>query len=51
MLLVLVCLAAILIPLHHKLEKWATNRLITKNKEVRLANAKKTIDKLRDEVN
>jgi len=51
MLLVLVCLAAILIPLHHKLEKWATNRLITKNKEVRLANAKKTIDKLGDEVN
>ena len=48
MLLVLVCLAAILIPLHHKLEQWATNRLISKNKEVRLANAKKTITKLEE---
>ena len=49
MLLVLVCIAVILIPLHHKLEKWATNKLIKKNKEVRLANAKKTIIKLEEE--
>jgi len=49
MLVVLVCLAAILIPIHHKLEKWATNKLIKKNKEVRLAKAKKTITKLEDE--
>jgi tetratricopeptide (TPR) repeat protein len=51
MLLVLVCMAAILIPLHHKLEKWATNTLIKKNKEVRLAKAKKTIITLEEETN
>ena len=49
MLLALVCLAALLIPLHHKLEKWATNKLIKKNKEIRLANAKKTINTLEEE--
>jgi len=46
MLLVLVFLAAILIPLHHKLEKWATNKLIKKNIEVRLTKAKKIITAL-----
>lgn len=30
MLLALVCIAALLVPLHHKLEKWATHRLIEK---------------------
>jgi tetratricopeptide (TPR) repeat protein len=49
MLLALVCIAALLIPLHHKLEKWATNKLIKKNKEIRLANAKKTIYTLEEE--
>ena len=49
MLLALVCIAALLIPLHHKLEKWATNKLIKKNKEIRLANAKKTINTLEEE--
>ena len=46
MLLALVCIAALLVPLHHKLEKWATVKLVEKNKETRLANAKKTIEKL-----
>ena len=46
MLLILVCLAAILVPLHHRVEKWATKKLVEKNKQVRLANAKKTIEKL-----
>jgi hypothetical protein len=49
MLLALVCIAGMLIPLHHKLEKWATNKLVKKNKEVRLANAKKTIETLKEE--
>jgi len=49
MLLALVCLAAMLIPLHHKLEKWATNKLIKKNKEIRLANAKKTLSTLQED--
>ena len=51
MLLVLVCLSAILIPLHHKLEKWATSKLIKKNIKVRLAKAKKTITALEEETN
>ena len=46
MLLALVCIAALLIPLHHKLEKWATHKLVEKNKQIRLANAKKTIEEL-----
>lgn len=46
MLLALVCIAALLIPLHHKVEKWTTARLVEKNKQIRLAAAKKTIEKL-----
>jgi tetratricopeptide (TPR) repeat protein len=46
MLLALVCIAALLIPAHNKLEKWTTKKLVEKNKAVRLANAKKTIEKL-----
>jgi hypothetical protein len=46
MLLALVCIAALLVPLHHKLEKWATHRLVEKNKKVRLEAARRTIQKL-----
>jgi len=46
MLLALVCIAALLVPLHHKLEKWATQKLVEKNKQIRLASAKKTIERL-----
>ena len=46
MLLALVCIAALLVPLHHKLEKWVTAKLVEKNKQVRLAAAKKTIEQL-----
>ena len=46
MLLALVFIAALLVPLHHKLEKWTTNKLVEKNKAIRLANAKKTIEQL-----
>jgi len=49
MLLALVCIAALLVPLHHKLEKWATTKLVDKNKMIRLAAAKKTIELLSDE--
>ncbi len=48
MLLALVCIAALLVPLHHKLEKWTTVKLVEKNKATRLANAKKTIEKLEE---
>lgn len=46
MLLALVCIAALLVPLHHKLEKWTTHKLVEKNKMIRLAAAKKTIEEL-----
>lgn len=49
MLLALVCIAALLVPLHHKLEKWATHKLVEKNKQVRLAAAKRTINELEKE--
>ena len=49
MLLALVGIAALLVPLHHKLEKWATHKLVEKNKQVRLASAKKTIRLLSEE--
>lgn len=46
MLIALVSIAALLVPLHHKAEKWAVTRLVVKNKEIRLAAAKKTIEEL-----
>ncbi|HSN59787.1 MAG TPA: tetratricopeptide repeat protein [Ferruginibacter sp.] len=46
MLLALVCIGALLIPLHRRVEKWATSKLVEKNKRIRLAYAKKTIEKL-----
>jgi len=49
MLGVMVCIAALLIPLHHKLEHWITHKMVQKNKRIRLAAAKKTIAKLEGE--
>lgn len=46
MLLGLVAIASLIIPLHHKLEHWATHKLVEKNKAIRLKNAKKTIQEL-----
>jgi len=46
MLLALVCIAALLVPIHHKMERWAIAKLVEKNKAIRLANAKKTIELL-----
>jgi tetratricopeptide (TPR) repeat protein len=46
MLLSLVCIAALLVPLHHRLEKWTTQKLVEKNKQARLRAAKKTIEQL-----
>ncbi|MDB5223654.1 MAG: hypothetical protein JWN83_2321 [Chitinophagaceae bacterium] len=50
MLLVLVCIAALLVPLHHKLQKWALAKLVEKNKKIRLAAAKKTIEQLSEKI-
>jgi len=49
MLLALVCIAALLVPLHHRVEKWSTNKLVEKNKQIRLTAAKKTIQELETE--
>jgi hypothetical protein len=46
MLIALVCIAALMIPLHHKLEKWATKLLVAKNAAIRLAKAKRTVEEL-----
>jgi hypothetical protein len=46
MLLALICIAALLVPLYRKLEKWATRKLVEKNKRVRLEAAKKAIIQL-----
>ncbi|MDZ4824530.1 MAG: hypothetical protein SH856_13815 [Flavobacteriales bacterium] len=51
MLLALVCMAAMLVPLHHRVEKWATHKLVEKNKQIRLAAAKRTIEKLEGDAN
>jgi hypothetical protein len=45
-LLALVCITALLVPLHHKVEHWATAKLVEKNKKIRLESAKKTIEQL-----
>ena len=43
MLLVMVCIASLLVPIHHWMEKWITHKLVEKNNKIRLAAAKKTI--------
>jgi tetratricopeptide (TPR) repeat protein len=49
MLTAMVCIAALLVPLHHRLEKWAKKTLVEKNKQIRLVAARKTIAKLEGE--
>jgi len=46
MLGVLIAIGALLIPFHHKLEKWITKIMVEKNKKIRLDAAKKTIAEL-----
>jgi tetratricopeptide (TPR) repeat protein len=46
MLCALVIISALLIPLHHRIEKWVIEKMIEKNKFIRLAAARKTIEKL-----
>lgn len=48
MLLALVAIAALIVPLHHRLERWTTKKLVEKNKAIRLAKAKKTIEELEE---
>ena len=46
MLLILIGIGALLVPLHHRLEKWITKIMVEKNKKIRLEAAKKTIQQL-----
>ncbi len=46
MLLILIAIGALLVPLHHKLEKWMTMVMVEKNKKIRLEAAKRTIEQL-----
>jgi tetratricopeptide (TPR) repeat protein len=49
MLLALVAIASLLIPFHHKMEHWIKEKMVEKNKAIRLAAAKKTIEQLEKE--
>ncbi len=51
MLIALVIIAAMLIPLHLRVEKWAIEKLVEKNKQIRLERAKKTVADLSDKEN
>ena len=51
MLLILIGIGALLVPLHHRLEKWITKIMVEKNKKIRLDAAKKTIAQLEGERN
>ena len=46
MLIILIAIGAMLVPLHHRLEKWLTKKMIEKNKAIRLSEARKTIKQL-----
>ena len=46
MLGILIVIGGILVPFHHKLEKWITQVIVEKNKRIRLNAARKTIAKL-----
>jgi uncharacterized protein (DUF2249 family) len=46
-LLIAVVIAAILIPLHHRLQHLLTHQMVIKNKQLRLAAAERTVAKLK----
>ena len=46
MLVALVLIAALLMPIHHRMEKWAKSKLVAKNRQIRLAAARRTLEKL-----
>ena len=49
MLLAMAAIAGLLIPLHHRMEKFITNMLVSKNNRVRLEAARRTIEELEGE--
>jgi hypothetical protein len=46
MLLIMTGIASLLIPLHHRMEHWITTKLVEKNKQIRLAVAKRIVSDL-----
>ena len=48
-LLIAVVIAAILIPLHHRLQHLLTHQMVIKNKQLRLAAAERTVAKLKED--
>jgi hypothetical protein len=44
-----VVIAAILIPLHHRLQHLLTHQMVIKNKQLRLAAAERTVAKLKED--
>lgn len=51
MLLIMVCVAALLVPMHHKIEHWVIHKLMEKNNRIRQAAAQKIIEKQGSETN
>lgn len=51
MLVFMVCIAGLLIPIHHRLDVLLTHKLVEKNKKIRLAAAKKIIATVEAEEN
>jgi hypothetical protein len=51
MLAALVLIAAILVPFHHKIEKWVKEKMVEKNKKIRLKAAKQIIIELEEKNN
>jgi hypothetical protein len=49
MLLTMVCVAALLVPQHHRLDHWITHKMVEKNNCIQLAAAKRTIQQLEGE--
>lgn len=48
MLLIMVGIASLMIPLHHRLERWVIGKLVEKNKRIRLEAAKKIVASLEE---
>ena len=46
MLISMVCIAAVLVPAHHRLQRWLTAMMVDKNRKIRLAAARRTIAQL-----
>jgi len=48
-LLIMVGIAALLVPLHHKIEKYVTKKMVKKNKQIKIAAARRTLERLEAE--